>query len=758
MKKSNYVINATLILSMYISGCGTKEFHHYLYVPNQKNDHQGNSSDLDRVVINSKEIKNIQKNKIKSMLFSEIVTDRLSIEKKNEFLASSLLYLIKGDLKKNFQLKTNYLEEIVSIDEIKLMVDAGKILDHNVKQAVDASERYKQFLEHQSIFLNKKQFNSFEVAKLIERTRNTVESNGIEAAEKLLNSQLVQWSSGISELIFDLALENELMRNGLERVIGDVQNGMLVIPKLDSSFTEISKVLPEITEVQKVVKAQFSKIENIGSNKIEFEKAIKSALLKDVQKTSEDIKNIIKNKSGFDNAKNIFDRVDSALDLAALAYQTVFGPSKDIQKVVNIARSVVVVTKAVNSINFGKIGANLATGNVIGAVNDIVGSLFGFSSGIDPETKQMLQNIQQDIAEFRNHVDKRFDEVITKLDQQLKLLQQIDVKLDKVQFVLAELTESVSQISQKIDQGFDSIFENEFKSHYVMCFKSSLNVPGDLGHIRDCLDYFFHYAANASLIPQKTGFFSVEGGSPLGEINSRLTEFGSLNKFGFLDVAMGLVFDRFDSSGNPKIHLDLMRVNISDFIIGTEAYLSLVKSNSDMLCATDALIVAENVELLKSMAKGIQASLLRLSSHDFLSEKTDEYYTSAESLSDSSDIKKDLRILVTKYKLLINLMKIADPFNVYKLPEFEELFVLNGFSKLHVDLMDYTKGRNGDEIDPAMVFNVRNRLNKEAVSMNSYLRKRYQESNSKGLVSTLIDPVLEHIEMVADGMRPVFDE
>jgi hypothetical protein len=755
MKKINYAIGTIMIPAILSAGCGAKEVH-YIYMPNQKPDPQEYPVFRGDQVIKTKDLKNLHKNKIKSLLFSEIVTHQLSEEKRNEFLASSLLYLIKNENNKKFELRTDYLDQFESIDVDLLFIGAGKVLDQKIDQAADASERYKQFLEQLSQAGIKKTFNSYEVANLLLNVRRIRSQNSDAAAKEFLNSQLAQWSNSISGITFDLALDNNQVQKTVQDVIGDVRNGMLVVPKLSSGISEIAKALPSATETQKVIKDQFSKFDQLGTTRDQFVKVLNAAVVKDVQKARQDLQIIVEKNKGYKQAKNALDRVDAALDIGAFAIQAVFGPNKEIQKVVNVARSAIAVTKAVCSINFGKIGANLATGNIIGAVSDIVGSLFGGSAGMDPETKQMLQNIQQDIADFRNHVDERFDQVIAKLDEQLKLLQQVDAKLDKIQNTLNEMTLSISQISQKIDQGFDSIFENEFKSNYVNCFKSSLNVPGDLGHLRDCLDYFFHYASNSSLLPQQTGEFNVSGDLPLNEIKGRLINVGSLNKFGFLDVAINNVFDKKDANGNPKLNLKLYRVNISDFIIGTEGYLSLIKSNSDIISVSDTSTIDSNLVALRSMAKNIQDSLLRLSDQNYLSEKVDEYYLGADLLGGSTNFNRDLDVLEVKYKLLINMIKIADPLNIYKMPEYEDLFVLNEFSKVHVNLSDYLVDGTTEKIDQGKVNQVRARIRSESIIMKDYLQKRYVGANLKGRISTLIDPVLDHIEMVEKGLQPRF--
>ena len=148
----------------------------------------------------------------------------------------------------------------------------------------------------------------------------------------------------------------------------------------------------------------------------------------------------------------------------------------------------------------------------------------------------------------------------------------------------------------------------------------------------------------------------------------------------------------------------------------------------------------------------VQASLLKLSDSRFLSSVVNEYFDQAFASLKSDQIRSDLEQLRIKHKLMLNLLKVVDPLNVYKTMEFEDLFDMSGKSGTHVDLLSLTHNGAGYKFDSSKINNFESKLRKERFKMTQYLDSRYKASNYRGHVTTLIDPVLEHIESMLSAV------
>lgn len=751
MKNLKNAISCVLILSLLSVGCGTKELH-YIYLPAPVS--AGNENIKKENPSYHKRSESSPYNDIRASLFSEIVTKQLEVQKRNAFLVSALIYLIKADHSNKLIINDDYMEQLMRLDANLVLFKGSTVIDHLSETADSASARYAQFLEQQSQMISEKQFNSFELLNLIEKSRWELKTKDHDAALKIVNKQIDEWAPQISKSIFSIVFQNESLTNAFNDVIGESKSGLIIVPKLNSNLKEIAKFLPELTETQKVIKSELSRVNELNNDIIGFSEKVQSAMLKDVNQAAKEIKIIIKNKKAFEQAQDVYGRIDSALNLGASVSRAVFGPNKELDQFVNTARMVLKVSKAVCSINFVKIGANLATGNILSAVNDVVGGLMGLSSGPDPQIMEMLESIRNDIADFRNHVDMRFDELLNKLDQQLLLLKENQVALEDIQFTLRNMTESLSQISQKIDQGFDSIFENQFKYNYISCFKSSLAIDTDYNHLRECADYFFSYAISTSEISQQTGEFAFDMDVPYLSIDASLDQYGILNKFGFMDIAIAALLLPKKKDGSFQKTTNLHHINVSDFIMGTENYLNLLQTYPLQFGIKNSSIhrVFDNINILKKKASVVQASLLKLSDSRFLSSVVNEYFDQAFASLKSDQIRSDLEQLRIKHKLMLNLLKVVDPLNVYKTMEFEDLFDMSGKSGTHVDLLSLTHNGAGYKFDSSKINNFESKLRKERFMMTQYLDSRYKASNYRGHVTTLIDPVLEHIESMLSAV------
>jgi hypothetical protein len=743
MKSVKNIALSMMIGSFVLAGCGAKEVH-YFYLPDQAKNSKENKN-LDEYVVQEK--KQIS---LKSTLLTEIVNENLNHDRRKEFLASALLYLIKNDPNQGFELKQDYLEQILFINSDKVLVQSGELFDVVTDQSVDAGARYKQFLEQQSIFAQTLDFNLVEVVRFIEKIQFEKKTSGFDQAKTLFDQQIDQWSHQISEKIFILAQENRALRESIDLVVTDVKNGLSQIPRIDSGFSVIAKSLPVKNEPQKIIKKFLLESTQAPVLSSDFLESVKKSVSAEVENASIVARKLSGLSKSYQAASVTLGNAENTLHYSAKVLETIIGKNKTVDHLVAVGTTAIKIAKITNSVDFKKIGMNLATGNVLGAVSDLVGSLFGMGGQSDPQVMEMLKGIKQDIADLRKHMDQRFDQVLGKLDEQLILLKQNQAALIDIQQSLVEISQNLSQITQKIDQGFDSLFENDFKFQYTTCFKSSLPLEHDLHHLRDCADYFFSYAVNTSYLPQQTGVMSIGSEVPFGEIDSRLSENGVLNKFGFLNSAIGSVFFGNHSSQSPMDGIGLVDVNISDYVIGSESFLALLNSHIGQFKITGNLV--QNISKLELKGIQIRNSMMLLSNRDFLNKLLNNYFDSALKLSVSKNFKYDLFKLNVKYKLLTNVFRVVDPKNIYRLPHYEHYFIPNQNSNVHVNLIELSLDGKGEAVNLSKVDEINRRLDQEKVDLQHYLKDRFDGSNESGKVATLIDPVLYKIKKLKAGL------
>ncbi|OFZ19546.1 MAG: hypothetical protein A2X94_12665 [Bdellovibrionales bacterium GWB1_55_8] len=485
--------------------------------------------------------------------------------------------------------------------------------------------------------------SALDLLQLIERAKSNLRTLSLDAAQIKFEKALFPFQKNILNHVHKSYQELEASgyRKKVDRII-DVGLGKAKV-KINASVGEMAEDLPKdlrmFTDIRDLLKILDQ--ESGKNSKTDVSRVI-SRLARfsneDIKVTRENVRELVsKSELSADEKLSQYSsairKVDAAIGLGGIIVGKILDKPEEARKLVTIATGVMKIIKTSSDFNVGKIGAQLATGDMVGAVADVLGGLLASGPTIEESRHQQvmeaLEMIRMDIAQFSAEVSRRFDAVDSKLSIISNDLSTLLQEVGKANASLADIQSQVTALSMKVDTvalmmllGLNDIMDLQFSRDYSQCLgllsQTAQQVATTEAYVLGCLDAFQQRAYVSSRTPTRTGKLL-----PGASAEEKLRILAEAPTELALAPLMAMVKEYTGSRTAYEV------INPKDFVMGAQSYLEMSRIHYKMLSTSPQAkkARAQAVEQMAALGRSFREALAFMGQTDVIERLLSVYET-----------------------------------------------------------------------------------------------------------------------------------